>query len=562
MIIRASDTNSVWHFKQEFLNELTRSVPATLSRQDKTTGRFGAGLWLPPDQLVIFQLAAAWAIKDPHNRFHHDAALLRAIMAGGDALIGAQDKNGRWEFRKRDNSTWGMHYDPWTYSRWVRTYSLIRDAMPAGRRERWRKALELGYAGIAKNELKVIQNIPAHHAMALYVAGKAMNHPQWCEQASAYLMRIVQAQNTNGFWTEHYGPVVHYNLVYVDALGTYYALSHDARVLNALERAAQFHANFTYPDGTDIETVDERNPYLDRVDIPNVGFSFSGSGRGYLREQWNQTRKRGLTPIADIVASLLLYGEEGDVGTNATNRVSITADQKASVIRQGDWCVALSGYVCPLSQSRWIQDRQNFVSVFKSKTGLILGGGNTKLQPLWSTFTVGDTGLLKHRPGDESPKFAPQPGLLHIPTAAKLDRLGTALKLDYGDANCGVVVDFVDTNSVRLTYMAAHVGSVKPLEAHVTLLPMLGSGWRTASGRQGKLDGVTFNLSASEMGDWFEHNGSRITVPIGSTLRWPVLPHNPYRKDGHAETSEGRIVLTLPFTENVNTQTVVLTVMK
>ena len=237
-----------------------------------------------------------WATKDEHNPFYHDPKLLDAIVRGGDSLIGAQDKNGQWEFRKKDNSTWGMHYDPWLYSRWIRTYSLIRDAMPSKQRERWRKALELAYSGIAKNELKVIQNIPSHHAMGLYVAGKAMNHPEWCEQASAYLMRIVQAQNTNGFWSEHYGPVVHYNMVYVDALGTYYAMSHDARVLPALERAAKFHANFTYPDGTDIETVDERNPYLDRVDIPNVGFSFSAIGRLYLREQWNVIHERGLVP--------------------------------------------------------------------------------------------------------------------------------------------------------------------------------------------------------------------------------------------------------------------------
>ena len=34
--------------------------------------------------------------------------------------------------------------------------------------------------------------------------------------------------------------------------------------------------------------------------------------------------------------------------------------------------------------------------------GVFLGGGNTKLQPLWSTFTVGDVSLLKHKPGDET----------------------------------------------------------------------------------------------------------------------------------------------------------------
>jgi hypothetical protein len=36
-------------------------------------------------------------------------------------------------------------------------------------------------------------------------------------------------------------------------------------------------------------------------------------------------------------------------------------------------------------------------------------------------------------------------------------------------------------------------------------------------------------------------------VPEEASLLWPVLPHNPYTKDGHAEAHEGRIVLALPF---------------
>ena len=28
---------------------------------------------------------------------------------------------------------------------------------------------------------------------------------------------------------------------------------------------------------------------------------------------------------------------------------------------------------------------------------------------------------------------------------------------------------------------------------------------------------------------------------------WPVLPHNPYTKDGHATAEEGLIVVVLPY---------------
>ena len=96
-------------------------------------------------------------------------------------------------FRKKDGSTWGLHYDPWVYSRWIRVYTLISSNMPAESRERWRKALELAYSGIAKRELGTVHNIPAYHALGLYVAGEVLQHPEWRTQAAAFLEKVAQA---------------------------------------------------------------------------------------------------------------------------------------------------------------------------------------------------------------------------------------------------------------------------------------------------------------------------------------------------------------------------------
>src|ERR1051325_3876104 len=337
-------------------------------------------------------------------------------------------------FRKKDNSTWGLHYDPWVYSRWVRTYSLIRNAMPPERRARWQKALELGYSGVEKHELPHVHNIPAHHAMGLYVAGKALDRPEWCERARAFLAQVAQAQDTNGFWSEHVGPVALHNLVDVDALGTYYSVSQDEAVLPAMQRAVRFHPNFTYPDGSQIETIDERNAYAKTFHLPGPAFTFTAEGRGYLRQQWTRLREKETASMADALASLVLYGEEEPAPlprASGAPAIFRTGDGKASVVREGPWCAALSAYACPIYRSRWIQDRQNFISLFHEKTGLILGGGNTKLQPLWSTFTVGDTSLLQHRPGDENPDFSEPAGLLHVPSAAALKSDGQVLALEY-----------------------------------------------------------------------------------------------------------------------------------
>lgn len=558
---------AIWHYQAEFFPYLVKQVPDLLKSQDPKTGRFGTGIWIVTDQNVIYPLAVAWATPHADNPYYHKPELLEAIMAGGDALIEDQDANGMWVFRKKDGSTWGKIYMPWTYSRWIRAYGLIKDAMPAPRRARWEQALKLGFEGIAAHELKQVHNIPTHLAMALYCAGQVMARPAWCTQASAFMKQVVAAQDPGGFWSEHLGPVVNYNFVYVDAIGCYYGMSHDEAVRPALARAARFHANFTYPDGSEVETVDERNPYHQSLVMPNVGFSFSPEGRGYLHQQWQVVRARHRDLGADLAASFILYGEEGPEapapGALAHHHFVLgeaDAGKSAVIHRDGPWFACLTSYHCPVPTSRWIQDRQNFVSLFHDRTGLIVGGGNTKLQPLWSTFTVGDTHLLSHRPGDENPQFTPPAGLFHVPTEARLHPDNLALDLTYGPTSCHVQVEILAPNKARLIYTVDAVPAA-PMEAHVTLLPHVGKPWQTAAGPHGALGSDAWRLSATEAGAWFGHNGWRITVPAGASLAWPVLPHNPYTKDGHAEPAEGRIVLTLPFSKDVLRQEVVVEVL-
>ena len=281
-----------WTYKDEFLTQLIESVPKILESQNPKNGQMGKGIWIVRDQEPMFALAVAWSTDKPGNPYFRDAKLLDAIMLAGDALADDQDAKGQWTFRKEDGSTWGQIYMPWTYSRWVQTYTLIKDAMPPARREKWEQALTLGYSGIAEHELAKVHNIPTHHAKGLYIAGQALNHPEWCEQAKAFMKRVCDAQDPAGFWSENVGPVVGYNFVYVEAIGVYYALSHDETVLPALERAAKYHANFTYPDGTSVETIDERQVYEPSIVMPNVGFSFTEIGRGYAQRNSHDAAPR------------------------------------------------------------------------------------------------------------------------------------------------------------------------------------------------------------------------------------------------------------------------------
>ena len=535
-------------YKAQLLEELVEDVPAILKSFDPETGRFGSGIWICRDQHPMYPLAVAYTTKAEANPYFEDAELLKVIVKSGDPLLENMDERGQWIFAKKDGSTWGKIWMPWTYSRWVRTFQLIEDRMPAEARKRWADALTLGYTGISKTQLKHVHNIPSHHAMGLYIAGKALNQPAWCEQAAAFMMKVMGTQSEAGYWSEGGGPVVLYDFVYVDALGTYYSESEDERILPALEKAAIFHQHFTYPGGQAVETIDQRNPYHDTIEAGNVGFTFTPAGRAYLQNQWTQLGIDRLS--SDLIASLLLYGEEGAVAEEASGEGVFALNEgganRAATLRRGPWFVCMSAYTTPISKSRWIQDRQNFVSIYHDKLGLIVGGGNTKLQPGWSSFTVGDMTLLAHKAGDTSPDFLPKGELYHVPKAARLVSEPLGLELTYGSETCRVQVEVEDDRTV-LYQVEASSESELPVIAHVTLPPRMGEMLTTGHGKEFKLGDEPIALSSEDLGGQLTYGGCRFVLPKPASLHWPVLPHNPYRKDGRASAKEGRVEIRIPF---------------
>lgn len=546
-----ADVFEEWPPHAYFIKCVVDDVPGILEVYDAETGRFGDEPWICRDQNRIYTLAAAWAIEDPDNPYFHDPDVLEAIAGGGNALVDAMDEQGMWIFRKKDNSTWGQIHMPWTYSRWIRAYALVKDVLPRESREKWEQGLVLGFSGIRKYMDGGVHNIPTHHAMALYIAGQCFDNQEWCDAAKAFMARVVEKQAEGGYWSEHCGPVVGYNAVYVDALGTYYHCSKDPAALEALQRSARFHSSVLWPDGSPVACIDERQVYHDGVTIGNVGFSWTPEGRGFLLQQLAlYSGQDGALASGDYAASMLLYGGDGEVvmPPSASDAFTRLMDGDRMLIRRdAPWQWAMAGYACEVSGSRWIQDRQNLVDVYHDAVGLVIGGGHTKLQPLWSTFTVGDTSLLRHTPGDESPSFRPDIDLLWTPTAASLSAESdeSILSLEYGDTPCSVAVRPLEDGSFALSYRAP---KGEQAEAHVPFL-MRASVVTTESGEAYDLDEEDLELTSEKVGAYFDFGGLRVTMPEGAALTWPARQHNPYTKDGHSSLSNAKLVLVLPFTE-------------
>jgi len=425
-----------WPPRQYLIESLVDDVPGYLRAYHPETGRFGTEPWVCGDQNVIFPLAVAWSLEDPANPYYRSAEVLAAIAGGGEALVDAQDDAGRWRFDKKDGSYWGQIHMPWTYSRWIRAYQLVRDALPAESRAKWEQGLQLGFKVMAQYYPEsAVHNIPLHRAMALYIAGECFDNADWRERARQFMPKAVAEQDPVGFWSEHSGPVIGYNYVYVEALGVYYAHSQDPAVLEALRRSAHFHSAVLLPNGSSVAAIDERQVYHSGVDLGNVGFSFTPEGRGFLVSQlatYNTPERRLIG--GDYAASMLLDASAGEVvrpGEIGEGGVVVLGESDA-LIRRGDpWSWCLSAYTAEVSDSRWIQDRHNLIDLFHGELGMIAGGGNTKVQPYWSTFTVGDPSLLAHTSGDENPDFSPDGSDLQwTPTDATVSRDGDVTRLD------------------------------------------------------------------------------------------------------------------------------------
>ncbi len=434
----AGDELDRWPPRDYLIRSLVEGIPAILNSYDPETGRFGGGLWNNRDQNRIYPLAAAWSIEHPDNPYYRSEEVLEAVGKGGVALVEAQDEAGRWRYDKKDGSYWGQDHTPWTYSRWIRAYDLVGDALPDDVRETWERGMTLGFRVMSQYFPDArVHNKPAHRAMALYIAGEVLGNDDWRQRASRFMAKVVEAQDPGGFWSEHVGPVVGYNFVYSESLGLYYHYARDPVVLDALARAARFHAAILWPDGSSVACIDNRSVHSGEIRIGNAGFSHTPEGRGYLLAQIaryarDETGRPARLLRPDAAADLLLYAAEGEVvmpDEIGEDGVSMLGDSDALVRRGDPWSWALSAYTAEVSASRWIYDRQNLLELFHADLGLVAGGGNTKAQPMWSTFTLGDTSLLNPTFGAEEPNFTPEIDLAWTPLRASVSHLADRSRL-------------------------------------------------------------------------------------------------------------------------------------
>jgi hypothetical protein len=194
----AADSWQAWPPHDYLVRSLVEGIPRITKSYHPETGRFGTDPWVCADQNHVFPLAVAWGLEDDANPYYHSDEILEMIARGGEALVDAQDEKGQWTFRKKDNSTWGQTLMPWTYSRWIRAFAIVRDALPEASRAKWEQGLLLGYGTLVGRGLPRVHNIPTHHAMSVYIAGECFENEEWKAFATEFMSRAVDKQPVSG----------------------------------------------------------------------------------------------------------------------------------------------------------------------------------------------------------------------------------------------------------------------------------------------------------------------------------------------------------------------------
>ena len=527
--------------RQRVLAAMARSVPAVLARIDPQTGR----LRNPNGTSTIFEqhpvYALAYLYRAPGSQWQGDATVLDGARRIGDAILAVQEPDGRFPFIKEDGSFWGVSTLPWHVGPWLEAWRLLGEDLGAETRARWRDGLGRWLRCVAE-ELSGnprLHNIQAYCAGILVRGARLLGLPEHEAVGEAFLRRIAALQNEDGFWPEGGCPTLLYNLVYLQGLGLYHLATGAAWVRPHLERGLAFHLRFTYPDGTLVETIDGRVRHHHEPSLLGglafLPFPAGGSLLARILDGHLATRDPG-TLNGNLAYVVEHWPEDAGAGPPADRPdVLLGLGNRVLTRRTGDWFWCLSGLGVPAAERqhylhhRWHNDLNQRLSLWHARRGLVAGGGSSRLQPAFHTFSVTVGGAFHFAP-DEAHAEAGADGE---------DRLHLA----FGPVRCLLGVRLLGDGAVALRWHAAWPASAGQVSVTAGFaLPELldqearstlpGTAPETLAARQ---DVIWIEKPPAPLPPWtLSVGGLGIRLPAGTTFHWPEYPFNPYAIDNAA----------------------------
>ena len=473
---------------------------------------------------AILAPAVLYARKDPANSGYHDPRMLELALRIGDLLA---DENEKGRYEPRLDSDWDTYM-------WLEAYRLLERDLGEDRRARWKRGIEENVSLLVSDtkerldfpwyQSPFIGTSPNHYAQwasILHFAGCVFGNEDWRELGAAVLRRFATTEQTaDGYWGEHNrsGPTTGYNHLTLTGLALYYEYSKDPVILPALRKATDFHEHFTYPDGTPVEVINDRNRYWGVSAWGQFAFTNFPDGRRYAEFLAGFFKPDALTiDTLGRLAQDALYYHPGPMRPIPQDmpayRYIMTAP--AGIRKTGPWVVCLSGIISTQAvNNQFYLDRQGNLSVYHKELGLIISGANSKHQPELATFSERLLGQV-----------------FYMPVSSRL-QMGDAadrLSLAYNSFFCDLHVPVPSETEQDFRFAITGKGD-PPEDARLTLQLCLkpGETLETAAGRKINLSTDRVELAAGEIGGWIRHRGWVLNSDSPAQLIWPIYPFNPY----------------------------------
>jgi hypothetical protein len=474
---------------------------------------------------TVLPAAVLYAKQHRDNPFYKKEEMLHLALQIGDILF-QEDMKG--SFAPRLDS----YRD--TYM-WIEAYGLIRGELGQERDQQWRTALQRNIALLIP-ELIAWESLPAYTenfigtspnhfawwAATVLVGGVYLQNKDWLALGGRILKRFATIeQNPDGYWGEHNpnGPTGGYNYLTVLSVGVYWEHTKDPAAMVALRRATDFHMNFTYPDGNLMELFNDRNRYWHVSPWGQFAFSHFPAGRGYAHLLTRNIDDSMIDLDAlGLLAQDALYYHDGPVTVPApelSEYVHRLQSAEGGARKRGPWVSALAGIIdTPLPRSQWFLDRQANLSLFHTKTGLIVTGANSKHQPELATFSEKIEGEWFMKPKGS-----------RLTQSEKEDVLAVA----HNSFSAEIVMP---ASSVGRCDINVHISGRGPVPEEAWLALQLclkpGEELTTGSGRKALLSSERIQLSQDDLHGSVQHNGWELVFDGEATLQWPYFPYNPY----------------------------------
>jgi hypothetical protein len=352
--------------------------------------------------------AVLFSKRHAANPRYQDPKILALAERLGD-LVAEDNEKGLFTTRL------DHHRDLYT---WLESYRLLERKLSEERRARWRRELEKNLTALAEDVASrehfpayispFIGTSPNHYSLwssTLHLAGKVFKRRDWEELGARVLHRFAASeQASDGYWGEHdaTGPTPGYNFLTLAAIALYWEHSQDKAALEALRRVTDFHKNFTYPDGTPVEVINDRNRTWEVSPWGHFGFSNFPDGRRlaeFLTERIREDRRP--PELLGRIAQNALYYHDGPTAAipqDASSYVYRMKGPAAGIRKAGSWTIAISGITSTPTNSQFYLDRQGNLSIFHEKLGLIITGANSKRQPELAIFWEKLGGQIFHLP--------------------------------------------------------------------------------------------------------------------------------------------------------------------